>query len=79
MTAVSALVLLFYIAAVGFVVAALFHRIPSGESSPWRWWRAVGLRRGFTPTGVRLIQIAALLWLAGVTIRIVGSLVRGAS
>ena len=79
MTTVSALVLLFYLAAVICVVAALFHRPAAGQRSLWRWWRAGGLRQEFTPTGVRLIQFAVLFWLAGVTVRIVGSLVRGAS
>lgn len=79
MTAISALVLLFYLAAVGFVVTSLFHRTTTGQPSPRRWWRAGDLRRQFTPTGIRLIQIGVLFWLAGVTVRIVGSLVRGAS
>ena len=79
MTTVSALVLLFYLAAVGCVVAALFHRTTTDRQWPRQWWRVGGLRREFTPAGVRLIQIAILFWLAGVTVRIVGSVVRGAS
>lgn len=79
MTVVSAVVMLLYLAAIGFVVAALFQRAAPRRSSPQRSWWSDGLARGFTPAGVRMIQIAVILWLAGVTVRVVSTLVRGAS